>query len=109
MGDKLRVGVISTNWGMRAHLPAWHAQKDVEVAAVCASHQETAEAAKQTYGLDRCYWDYRAMCADPSLDIIDVGTRPLLRLGMVMAAIENGKHVFLPARLLARMSKPPAR
>ena len=97
MSRKLRVGVISANWGMRAHLPAWHAQESVEVMAVCTSRQETAEEARETYGLDRCYWDYRAMCADPDLDIIDVGTRPDLRRDMVMTAIENGKHVFASA------------
>ncbi len=37
------------------------------------------------------------MCADPALDIIDVGTRPDLRAPMVLAALANRKHVFASA------------
>jgi predicted dehydrogenase len=34
------------------------------------------------------------MCADPDIDIIDCGTRPSLRLPMVLAALAHGKHVY---------------
>jgi hypothetical protein len=45
-GARLKVGIISANWGVQAHLPAWRAlSDDVEVAAICTAHQDTAEAA----------------------------------------------------------------
>lgn len=97
MSRKLRVGVVSANWGMTAHLPAWHATGEAEVVAVCTSRRETAEAAATTYGVAKPYWDAMAMCADPDLDIIDVGTRPDLRAPMVLAALANGKHVYASA------------
>lgn len=34
------------------------------------------------------------MCADPNIDIVDLGTRPNVRLPMVLAALEQGKHVY---------------
>lgn len=97
MTDKLRVGIVSANWGMRAHLPAWQATGDAEVRAVCTSRQETAEAAAAQYGVPKAYWDATALCADPDLDIIDVGTRPDLRAPMVLTALANRKHVFASA------------
>jgi predicted dehydrogenase len=92
MAKKLRVGIISANWGMQSHMPAWRLQPDAEVVAVCTSRQETAEAAAREFGIERPFWDYEAMCADPDIDVIDCGTNPALREKMVMAAIANGKH-----------------
>ena len=97
----LRVGIISANWGMVAHLPAWCALDGVEVVAVCTSREETARAAAATYGIAKAYWDHAKMARDPDIDIIDVGTRPDLRFGMVMEAIRNGKHVFASANFAA--------
>ena len=99
-GRPLRVGIISANWGMIAHLPAW-CGNGIEVAAVCTAHEETARAAAERYGIGRAYWDYRELAADPTLDIVDVGTRPDLRRDMVLAALSHGKHVFAAANFAA--------
>ena len=89
----LRVGVISANWGGMVHVPAWRALDGVEVRAICTSRRETAEKASRDLQIDRPFWDFRQMCADPDLDIIDVGTNPALRQDMVAAALAGGKHV----------------
>jgi predicted dehydrogenase len=34
------------------------------------------------------------MCADPDIDIVDLGTRPSVRLPMVLAALKAGKHIY---------------
>ncbi len=90
----LRVGIVSAGWGAYAHLPAWRAVPGVEVTAICTSRQETAEAARDRLGLSRAFWDAEAMCADPEIDIVDLGTRPTVRLPMVLAALEHGKHIY---------------
>ncbi|WP_336968668.1 Gfo/Idh/MocA family oxidoreductase [Sphingobium aromaticiconvertens] len=90
----LRVGIVSAAWGGFAHLPAWRAIPGVEVTAICTSRQETADAAAVRLGLPRAFWDAEAMCADPDIDIVDLGTRPSVRLSMVLAALANGKHVY---------------
>ncbi len=92
---KLKVGIISANWGAAAHLPAWRTlPDDVEVTAICTSRQETAEAAAKQFGVARPFWSFEAMCTDPEIDIIDVGTNPVLRAKMVTAALNAGKHVI---------------
>jgi predicted dehydrogenase len=90
----LRVGIVSAGWGAFAHLPAWRAIPGVEVTAICTSREETAKAAQARLGLPRAFWNALEMCADPDIDIIDLGTRPSVRLPMVMAALNNGKHIY---------------
>jgi len=93
-GQALRVGIISANWGARAHLPAWRTLDGIEVTAICTSRRETAETAATRHGVSRPFWDFRALAADPDIDIIDVGSRPPLRHDMVLAALSAGKHVY---------------
>ena len=90
----LRVGIISAGWGAFAHLPAWRAIPGVTVTAICTSRQQTAEAAAHKLGIARPFWDAQALCADPDIDIIDCGTRPIIRKPMVLAALAAGKHVY---------------
>jgi predicted dehydrogenase len=90
----LRVGIVSASWGAFAHLPAWRALPGVEVTAICTSRQGTAEAVAARLGIARPFWDALAMCADPDIDIIDLGTRPVVRKPMLLAALANGKHVY---------------
>ncbi len=91
---RLKVGIISANWGAVAHLPAWRAVPGVEVVGICTSRQETAEAAAARFGIPRAFWNAEAMCADPDIDIVDCGTRPGIRQDMVLAALRGGKHVY---------------
>jgi len=90
----LKVGIISANWGVKCHLPAWRAVEGVEVVAICTSREASARAAAEANGIPRAYWDYRKLVADPDIDVIDVGTRPSLRYHMLKSALAAGKHVY---------------
>lgn len=90
----LRVGIVSAAWGAFAHLPAWRAIEGVEVTAICTSREETARAAAERYAIERPFWDALAMCRDPDIDIVDLGTRPAVRLPMVIEALRHGKHIY---------------
>ena len=89
----LRIGVIGANWALRAHGAAWALVPGAEVVAVCTSRRDTADAAAAAYGLKGAYDDYRLMMADPTIDIVDIATKPSVRPDMVFAALEAGKHV----------------
>jgi len=91
---KLRVGIISANWGAIAHLPAWRAVPEVEVVAICTSRRESAEAAAQKLGIARPFWNAEALAADPDIDIVDCGTRPSFRHAMLVTALQHRKHVY---------------
>lgn len=89
-----RIGIIGANWSLKVHGMIWQQFPDVEVAAVCTAHQETAEAAAKAFNIPKAYWDVADLVADPDIDIIDVGSRPAYRPPMVMAALNAGKHVY---------------
>lgn len=89
-----KVGIIGANWSLKVHGMIWKQLPDVEVAAVCTAHQETAEAAAAAFGIPKAYWNIADLVADPDLHIIDVGSRPAYRPEMVMAALSAGKHVY---------------
>jgi predicted dehydrogenase len=92
---KLRVGIVSAKWGAIAHLPAWRVLEDeIEVVAMCTASRETAEAAARRYALPKAYWNIDDLCADPDIDIVDVGTKPVTRQGLVIKALAAGKHVY---------------
>jgi len=93
MTKPLKVGVIGANWTL-FHAAAWRNVPGVEVAAICTAHQETAEKAAAENNIPTPYWRIKDMLADPTLDIINVGTRPVQRYDMVMAALAAGKHVY---------------
>ncbi len=90
----MRVGIIGANWSLKVHGTAWRLLPDVEVAAVCTAHRETAEAAAQAFGIAKAYWNIADLAADPNIDVIDVGSRPSYRHEMVKAAFAGGKHVY---------------
>jgi predicted dehydrogenase len=89
-----RVGIIGANWSLKVHGTVWRQLPGVEVAAVCTAHQETAEAAAAAFGVPKAYRDVADLVADPDIDIIDVGSRPAYRPDMVIAALNQGKHVY---------------
>ncbi|MBH0114444.1 Gfo/Idh/MocA family oxidoreductase [Novosphingobium sp. YJ-S2-02] len=90
----LRVGIVGAAWGGMAHLPAWRAVPGVEVTAVCTSREESARAAAEKLGVERAFWDAHALCSDPDIDIVDLGTRPNFRLPWLETALRCGKHVY---------------
>jgi hypothetical protein len=104
VAERLRVGIISANWGVTAHLPAWRANPDVEVVAICTAHRETAEAAAKAHKIPKAFWDYRKMAEDAEVDVVDVGTRPSLRYDMCIASLRAGKHVYTGVNSMLQMS-----
>jgi predicted dehydrogenase len=94
VAGRIRVGIISANWGVTAHLPAWRANPDVEVVAICTAHRATAEAAAAAHKIPKVFWDYRKMAEDAEVDVVDVGTRPSLRYDMCMTSLRAGKHGY---------------
>lgn len=94
MSKALRVGIVSANWSLKVHGAAWRRRPDVEVVGICTSREATARVAARDYSIPKAFWDHREMCADPDIDIIDVGTRPSIRVPIVRDVLAAGKHVY---------------
>lgn len=93
--QKVRVGIVG--------LGAVHWMHDagyseithlVEVKAVCDIDEALAQSRAEYYNA-HYYTDYRALVADPEIDMVDVTVPHHLHYPVVMAALENGKHVLV--------------
>jgi predicted dehydrogenase len=98
MADKIRLGLIGASvkgtWSSRSHLPALQAHPVVELAAVCTTKAESAEAARKAHGARLAFDDYRKMVASPEIDAVAVVVRVPSHYAPAKAALDAGKHVF---------------
>lgn len=97
----LGVGLIGTGFMGRCHALAFRAVSsvfphlpDLDLAILADVDVATAERAARTFGFRRSTGDWRALVADPAVDIVAVTTPNFLHRDMVMAAIRAGKHVY---------------
>ena len=97
----LKVGIIGAGGIVRVrHLPGLATLENVFVAAVANRSRQSAETICADFSLDATvYDDWRALVAQPDLDIIWIGTHPDLHREITLAALDAGKHVFCQARM----------
>ena len=96
----LRVGIIGTKFMGRAHANAWASaprffdlrRPVVMQAASGRDGTETCRFAEQ-WGWRTSTTDWRALIADPEVDLVDVCTPNHLHAEMSIAALEAGRHV----------------
>ena len=98
MADKIRLGFVGANvnstWSSQSHYPALLASPDVELTAVCTSRPESAEEARQAFGVKLAFHDFREMVASSEIDAVAVVVRVPLHYDPTKVAIEAGKHVY---------------
>jgi len=85
----------------RAHAIALHsaaaafgADYAVECATLADATPERAREAAQALGFAAGTTDWRALVADPNIDVVDICTPNYLHADMALAAIAAGKHVY---------------
>jgi predicted dehydrogenase len=99
--ETIGVGLIGTGYMGKCHALAWNAVKPVfqegsrprlvhlaEVSAALAA--EKAEA----FGFERSSADWRAVIADPEVDVVSITTPNQFHAEMAIAALDGGKHVW---------------
>jgi len=89
----IRVGVIGGGFIGPAHIESLRRLGYVEVVALAASSQESAERKAAELFVPRAYGDYRALIADPEVDVVDISAPNVYHYPAARAALEAGKHV----------------
>jgi predicted dehydrogenase len=96
--NKIRVGIVGANaqrgFASVAHIPALQALPQFEIAAVCTTNRQSAEAAARHYGVPLAVADAAELARDPSVDLVTVSVKVPDHYAAVMAAIAAGKHVY---------------
>ncbi|HVW78561.1 MAG TPA: Gfo/Idh/MocA family oxidoreductase [Alloacidobacterium sp.] len=91
---KIGMGLIGPGFVAAHHLDAVRRLGDVDIVAIAGSSQQSAEKKARDYKVDRAYGDYKALIADPDIQVIHNTTPNHLHLPVTMAALEAGKHVI---------------
>jgi predicted dehydrogenase len=91
---KLKVAMFGTGFMGKVHTEAIRRLGNVEVAAVAASNQSTADKFAAALMIPKASGDWRAVLADPEIDAVHVCTPNSLHHAMSRAALEAGKHVL---------------
>ncbi|MBF4596089.1 Gfo/Idh/MocA family oxidoreductase [Curtobacterium sp. VKM Ac-2889] len=84
-----------------AHSQAWRTAPrffdlgaDPEMAVIVGRDPERTEAARQRYGWQAASTDWRAVVADPDIDVVDVVSPGSSHVEIAIAALQAGKHVL---------------
>ena len=101
MKPKLRIGLIGTGFMGKAHVFGFTSAPRVfdlpmaiELHTVADMTPEAAERAAQTLGFSHSTADWRAIIANPEIDLVDITAPNALHKEMSLAAIAAGKHVY---------------
>ena len=97
----LRVGLIGSGFMGKAHAFGYGAAQKVfdlpfavEMHTLADATPELAERAARELGFARATSDWRAMVADPEIDVVNITAPNALHKEMALAAIAHGKHVY---------------
>ena len=97
---KLRIGIVGAGGIVRQrHLPGLLKLPNVQIVAVCNARVETARSVAKEFHIPEVLDDWAEMLDRPDLDIIWIGTPPVLHAPITISALEAGKHVFCQARM----------
>ncbi|HLW92609.1 MAG TPA: Gfo/Idh/MocA family oxidoreductase [Roseiarcus sp.] len=95
------VGLIGTGYMGKCHALAWTNVKavfgdtpDIKLAVLCEVTSELANKRAAEFGFAKATADWRALIADPSVDVVSVTTPNQFHAEMAVAALDAGKHVW---------------
>ncbi len=90
----LRAGVIGAGAiGQQGHIPGFRAA-GVEVAAICDSNFDRAREVAHKFDIPKVFADYRALLAQPEIDMVSIGLPNVLHAPVTIEALNAGKHVL---------------
>lgn len=93
--NKLKLGAVGTGGMFQgAHMRAWLASSEIEIAALCDVRLEVAQKIADEYDIPDVYADYKELLKRDDLDIISICTSNKYHSEIAVAALKAGKHVF---------------
>lgn len=96
--NKIKVGLVGASaiggWSPVAHIPALKALKNVELAALCTSKPESAQAASEVFKIRRVYHKVSDLVNQSDIDIVSVVVKIPNHYEVVKTALEANKHVY---------------
>ena len=98
--DTVRVGFVGAGDNTRQrHIPGFKAIEGVELVSVSNRSLESGQRVADAFGIPTVYENWAELMEAPDTDAICIGTWPYMHVTLVLAALENGKHVLTEARM----------
>jgi predicted dehydrogenase len=101
MQEIIGVGLIGTGYMGKCHALAWNAVKAVfgegprpRLAHLAEASPDLAARRAAEFGFERATGDWRALIADPAVEVVSITTPNAFHAEMAVAALEAGKHVW---------------
>jgi UDP-N-acetylglucosamine 3-dehydrogenase len=101
---KLRIGLVGCGAFGESHLTASASIPFVEVTAVTDLDADRSRKVAERFGVSRVAKDFQELCALKDVDAVSVVTAEAQHLDPVLAALENGKHVFVEKPIATRLA-----
>jgi predicted dehydrogenase len=104
--DTIRVGLIGAGANTKLqHIPGFQAIDGVEIVSVANRSRESGQRIADEYGIPSVYDSWTDLIEAPDTDAICIGTWPYMHRAMVLAALDNDKHVLTEARMAMNASE----
>ena len=101
MTATIGVGLIGTGYMGKCHALAWNGVKAVfgdgprpRLVHLAENHADFARRRADEFGFERATGDWRALIADPEVEVVSVTTPNAFHAEMAIAALQAGKHVW---------------
>lgn len=92
--NRIRVGVIGAGFIGPAHVESMRRLGDVDIVAIAAGSQESADRSARRLAIPRAYGDYLDLIHDPEVDVVDICAPNIHHYPAAKAALQAGKPVM---------------
>jgi predicted dehydrogenase len=104
---RVRVGLVGTGFVAELHMYAYKRVHGVDAQVVAAvSRSDQVEAFANKHHIAQTFRDFRALLADPAIDVVDICTPPALHAPMIVEAVRAGKHVICEKPFTGYFGRP---
>ncbi len=94
MTPPVSIGLVGIGFARQVLAPAFRADPRSQLVAVSARDLSRAQEAAAALGLPRAYGDWRALVADPTVQVVAIAVPPGAQAEIAIAAARAGKPVF---------------
>ncbi|WP_322796445.1 Gfo/Idh/MocA family oxidoreductase [Tepidiforma sp.] len=105
----IRIGLIGAGANTVAqHIPGFRRIPGVELVGVVNRTPESSRRIADQFGIPRVFETPEALCADPEIAAVCIGTWPYKHRDYTVMALEAGKHVLCEARMACDLEEARA-
>jgi len=98
--ETIRVGFVGAGQNTRAmHIPGFQKIEGVELVSVCNRSRQSGQRVAEEFQIPEVFESWVDLVEDPGTNAICIGTWPYMHCTLVLAALQNEKHVLTEARM----------